>query len=153
MKLRRRKPVDPEVASKRELDRTLNRLLRRSRKTVANWELFDSRNKGRTHLLNWETFRNPFHNDIEAVASVEVNNRTWWVLAKRKPEPFNFEALLTFGLLGLVFSSSGDYRIVLQFWSEDPRTLNKPTWDYLNNPDDVTRGYVRNRKELAALVG
>lgn len=151
MKLKRRTPVDPEVASKRELDRALNHFLRRRRKTTNTWELFDGRNENRTHLLNWEVFHNPFSDNVIALTSVEVNKKTWWVLAERKPAPFNFEAFLVFGILGLVLGSSGTYRIQLQFWSADPRTLDKPTWDYTNKPDGVTRVWVRTRKDLAKL--
>lgn len=144
--LRRSKPLNPETAAQHELDRRLNHLLRRSRRVKAIWELFDGRNENRPHLLNWGTFRHSYGNKIFAITPVELNGRTWWVVAERQPKPITFAEILAGGLMGMLFTLGSV--LYFEFWSVDPRTLDKPVWE---PTPGVKRAYIKTREDLAKL--
>jgi hypothetical protein len=134
----------PEEQATAVLNKAVGNLLK-ERRWEGEWELFDDRNEGRE--VSWEWFHDRPNTQISAITSVVIDDTQWWIVAHYETTS-TFADLVAFGLL----LSGSRNKVHFQFCNVDPRTLNKPVWDYINHPDGYVRQYIKSRDELKSFL-
>jgi len=118
-----------------------------------SWQLISRRG---TTTCTWEGFRNT-SSDVMAITPITLRGKQWWVRTSYAPPASEIVLgwlVLAFFTLGIALLGLLTLRdeILVEFWSEDPRTQSDAFDVNAPRRSGVVHGYVSTHRELRKLI-